>query len=124
MQRSRMQPQSVAKWRRLKMYVFMYWDRQRSVLTKLPPSCTPVRNTSSKYIRLFSHLWANAYNTNALRHTRKPLNVTSCSRLYQWAISCSVASSGRTKLAENKSHIERYENGEITVTFTNLHKKV
>lgn len=35
--------------------------------------------------------------------THKPLNVTSCRRLYQWAISCSLASSGRTKLAENKS---------------------
>lgn len=124
MQRFRMRQQSVAKWRRLKMYVSRYWDRQRSLLTKLPPSYTPVRNTLSKYVRLYTHPWAHAYNTNTLRRTHKPLNVTSCSRLYQWAISCSPASSGRTKLAENKSHIERYENGEITGMVTNLHKTV
>lgn len=37
MQRFGMQPQPVAKWRRLKMYVSRYWDRQRSVLTKITP---------------------------------------------------------------------------------------
>lgn len=36
MQWFRMQQESVAKWRRLKMYVSTYWDRQRSLLVITP----------------------------------------------------------------------------------------
>lgn len=68
MQQFRMQQQSVAKWRRLKMYVSRYWDRQRSLLTKLLPSYTPVRNTLS--IQLYTRPWAYTSNTNALRRAR------------------------------------------------------
>lgn len=116
-----MQEQSMEKWRRLKMYVSRYCNRQRSLLTKLPPSYATALNTLSKYIQLYTHPWTHTYNT---KDTHKPLNVTSCSRLYQWVILCSLASSGRTNQQKNKSHIEPFENGEITRTVTNLCNKV
>lgn len=52
-----------------------------------------------------THGHTHTYSTNALRHTHahSPLNVASCRRLYHRAILGFLASSGRTKLSENKS---------------------
>lgn len=86
-------------WRRLKTYVSRNGTRRRSILCKSLPFQTPGCSILSKHTQQRSHLWGPPART----YTRAGLNVTSCHRLYLRTISCSRASSVRTKAAENKS---------------------